>query len=202
MLLARVMALLVKLIAPVPVVERAEPTEMQLLVVHATRARLRFAGRLTADVTKMLPCVLLPIVSRLAVILPISSGVRPRLAELSAPPRFTPAPSVWISTLPDEVAFTVPKRANVLELSVIIPPLDFITADARLIPVPPVVFPGVLPVIFIDPVPVAEMLALEDSKHAPIAVDPVPLAIPMTVSMPLLVVTQPRLAISEYTFRP
>ena len=36
-----------------------------------------------------------------------SARDRPRLAEVSVPlPRFTPAPNVWISTLPAEVALT------------------------------------------------------------------------------------------------
>ena len=50
--------------------------------------------RLIAAVFTIAPVVLLPIVSVPAVIWPISADVRPRLAELSAPPRFTPAPSV------------------------------------------------------------------------------------------------------------
>ena len=164
----------VRLIPPVPVVESAAPTVILLVVLLEISARLPLVGRLMEAVTVILPVLLLPIVSWLAVIRPISAVVRPKLAELSSPPRFTPTPSVWIRTLPELVAFTVPKRVNVLELSVIRPPLDFITADARLIPVPPFVFPGVLPVIFMDPVPVEEILALEDSKHAPMAVVPVP----------------------------
>ena len=115
---------LVRLIPPVPVAERAEPTEIQLLAVLATKARLVLAGTLTADVTEILPWVLLPMVSRLAVIWPISAEVKPRLAELSAPPRSTPAPSVWISTFPADVAFTVPVRFKLFEVRVIRPPFE------------------------------------------------------------------------------
>ena len=117
---------LVRLIAPVPVAERAEPTEMQLLAILATNARLVLAGTLTVDVTEILPWVLLPMVSRLAVIWPISAEVRPRLAELSAPPRFTPAPSVWISTFPANVASTMPVRFMLLAVRVIRPALEYI----------------------------------------------------------------------------
>ena len=117
---------LVRLIAPLPVAERAEPTEMQLLVVFATNAKLPLAGRLMAAVTAILPVLLFPMVSRLAVIRPISAEVRPRLAELSAPPRFTPAPSVWISTFPANVAFTVPVRFMLLAVRVIKPELEYI----------------------------------------------------------------------------
>ena len=45
----------VRLIAPLPVAERAAPTVMLLLVVQASRARLTLAGTLTADVTKISP---------------------------------------------------------------------------------------------------------------------------------------------------
>ena len=116
----------VRLIAPVPVAESAEPTEMQLLVVFATNAKLPLAGRLMAAVTAILPVLLFPMVSRLAVIWPISAEVRPRLAELSAPPRFTPAPSVWISTFPAKVALTVPVRFMLLAVRVIKPALEYI----------------------------------------------------------------------------
>ena len=58
----------VRLIAPVPVAERAAPTEMQLLVVFATSDRLLLVGRLMAAVTAILPVLLFPMVSRLAVI--------------------------------------------------------------------------------------------------------------------------------------
>ena len=58
----------VRLIAPVPVTESSEPTEMQLLVVFATSDKLLLAGRLIAAVTEILPVLLFPMVSRLAVI--------------------------------------------------------------------------------------------------------------------------------------
>ena len=48
------------------------------------------------------------------------------MAELSAPPRFTPAPSVWISTFPANVAFTVPVRFMLLAVRVIKPALEYI----------------------------------------------------------------------------
>ena len=80
--------------------------------------------KVMASVIAILPVVLLPMVTKLAVISPISAEVRPRLAELSAPPRFTPAPSVWISTLPAVVASTVPVRFTLLAFRVIRPPLE------------------------------------------------------------------------------
>ena len=92
---------------PVPVAEMAEPTEMQLLVVFAIRARLQLAERLMAVVTSILPVLLLPMVSRLAVILPISVDVRPKL-PVDFVPRSTTVPDVGInSTEPEVVAFTV-----------------------------------------------------------------------------------------------
>ena len=97
----------VKQIPPVPVVESAESTEMQLLLVQATRAKLTLDGTLTADVTNILPVVLLPMVSRLAVMLPISVDVRPKLPA-DFVPRSTLVPDVGISNIePDEVALTV-----------------------------------------------------------------------------------------------
>ena len=108
--------------------------------------------RLMAAVFTIAPVVLLPIVSSLPVIRPISAEVRPRLAELSAPPRFTPAPSVWISTFPVLVAYTVPVRFMLLAVRVIRPPFA-LTVDPfdKLIPIP-FAFPGVLPEITTLPV--------------------------------------------------
>ena len=115
----------VRLNPPEPVREIAEATEMQLLVVLATRVKFPLAGRLMAAVTAILPVVPLPMVKRLAVMLPISTDDKPRLADVSVPlPRFTPAPSVWISTFPAVVAFTVPVRLRLLAVSVIRPPLE------------------------------------------------------------------------------
>ena len=105
-----------------------------------------------AAVFTIAPVVLLPMVSSLAVIRPISAEVRPSLAELSPPPRFTPAPSVWISTFPVLVAFTVPVRFMLLAVRVIRPPFA-LTVDPfdKLIPIP-FAFPGVLPEITTLPV--------------------------------------------------
>ena len=153
----------VRLIAPVPVAERAEATVMQLLAMLATRARLPLAGRLMAAVTAILPVLLLPMVRRLAVILPISAEVNPRLAESSVPPRFTSAPSDWIRTLPAEVAFTVPVMFMLLAVRVIRPPLEytFDPESKEVIPVKLLKLSDVLPVIITLPAPVAEMLADE-----------------------------------------
>ena len=114
-----------------------------------------------APVFTIEPVKLLPIVSKLAVIRPISTDVRPRLVESSAPPRFTPAPSVWISTSPVVVAFTVPVRFTLLVVRVIRPPLEltFDPTSTDVIPTPVLIFPGVLPVIATLPPPMAEMLA-------------------------------------------
>ena len=82
---------------------------MLLLVVQASRARLTLAGKLTADVTKISPWVLLPMVSRLAVMLPISVDVRPKL-PVDFVPRSTTVPDFGISrTEPDDVAVTAPE---------------------------------------------------------------------------------------------
>ena len=63
--------------------------------------------RLRAAVLMILPVVLLPMVSRLAVMLPISVDVRPKL-PVDFVPRSTTVPEVGISrTEPDEVALTV-----------------------------------------------------------------------------------------------
>ena len=70
------------------------------------------------------PVVLLPMVSRLAVMFPISVEVRPSVVELPAPPNSTPAPSVRISTCPAEVALTVPARFRLLAVRVIEPALE------------------------------------------------------------------------------
>ena len=91
-----------------------------------------------------MPVVLLPMVSLLAVMLPISVDVRPRLAELSAPPRFTSAPSVCIRTFPAVVALTVPNRSMLFAVSVIRPAaVEILLVTTRLLPVrliPPVPF--------------------------------------------------------------
>ena len=79
--------------------------------------------RSIAAVFTMAPVVLLPMVSRLAVIGLSSVFVRSRLAESSAPPRFTTAQSVWISTLPAVVTFTVPVIIRLVAVRVIRPPL-------------------------------------------------------------------------------
>ena len=113
----------VRLILPVPVVESPAPIVIILAVLLVIRVRLPLAGRLMAAVTAILTVLPLPMVSRLAVMLPISVEVRPKLAESSAPPRFTFDPSVWISTFPVEVAFTVPVRFKLLAVRVIRPPL-------------------------------------------------------------------------------
>ena len=115
----------VRLMPPVPFVESAAPTVILLAVLPVISERLPLSGRLMAAVTAILPVLLLPIVTRLAVIWPSSARDKPRLAEVSVPsPRFTPAPSVWISTRPAVVAFTVPERLNLLVLRVIKPPLE------------------------------------------------------------------------------
>ena len=69
--------------------------------------------------------MLLPIVSSLAVIRFSSVWDRPSVVFVSVPlPRFTPDPNVWMSTLPAEVAFTLPVSSTVLAVSVIRPPLE------------------------------------------------------------------------------
>ena len=100
-------------------------------VIVLPEIRVRFVPnvaliRLMASVFTIAPVVLLPIVSSLQVIRPISADVRPSLAELSPPPRFTPAPSVWISTFPAKVALTVPVRFMLLAVRVIKPALEYI----------------------------------------------------------------------------
>ena len=80
---------------------------MQLLTKFATKVKLALAGRLIAVVTAISPVVLLPMVSSLAVIWPISVDVRPKL-PVDFVPRSTAVPEVGISnTDPDEVALTV-----------------------------------------------------------------------------------------------
>ena len=86
--------------------------------------KVRFVGHEIGAETLIFPAVLLPIVSVLAVIWLSSVWERPRLDALSAPPRSTPAPIVWISTLPADVAFTVPVRVILLAVRVICPPLE------------------------------------------------------------------------------
>ena len=115
-----------RLIEPEPKVERLvfALTVILLAVLFAISIRLRFARRVMFDVTTIWPVVLLPIVSRSAVIWLHSARDKPRSAVVSVPlPRFTPAPSVWIRTIPAEVAFTVPVRFTLLALRVIRPPL-------------------------------------------------------------------------------
>ena len=58
----------VRLIPPVPVVESEAPTVILLAVLLVTSDRLPLAGRLIAAVTEILPVLLFPMVSRLAVI--------------------------------------------------------------------------------------------------------------------------------------
>ena len=85
--------LIVKLPAPVCVIELPEIS-------------VRFV-RLIAAVLIILPVLLLPMVSRLAVMLPISVDVRPKL-PVDFVPRSTTVPDVGInSTVPEDVAFTV-----------------------------------------------------------------------------------------------
>ena len=122
----------VRLIAPEPLAEMAAPTEIELLAVLAASVRFVFKGRLKSDVTAIFPVVPLPIVIRLAVIRFNSVWFIPRLAESSAPPRFTPAPIVWICTSPAEVAFTFATSAMELAVRLIRPPLDEMQADAEL----------------------------------------------------------------------
>ena len=102
--------LIVRLPTPVCVIELPEISVRQ--------------DRLMAAVFTIAPVVLLPMVSWLAVIWFNSVWERPRLDALSAPPRSTPAPIVWISTLPADVAFTVPVRFILLAVRVICPPLE------------------------------------------------------------------------------
>ena len=85
---------------------------------------VKFVGQDKSDEMTTFPVVLLPMVSRLAVIWPSSVEVRPRLEESSAPPRLTPAPSVWISTSPAAVASKVPVSEILLAVTVIRPPLE------------------------------------------------------------------------------
>ena len=64
-------------------------------------------ARLIADVLMILPALLLPIVNRVAVMLPISVDVRPKL-PVDFVPRSTTMPDFGISsTEPEVVAFTV-----------------------------------------------------------------------------------------------
>ena len=106
MLLLSAMVVAVRLIPPVPLVESAAPTVILRAVLFVISDRLPLAGRLMADVTAILP-VLLPMVSRLAVMLPISTDVRPKL-PLDFVPRSTAVPEVGInSTEPEVVALTV-----------------------------------------------------------------------------------------------
>ena len=161
MLLGTTILLPVMLIEPGPLAEMAAPTEIELLAVLAANARLVFAGMMMAVAIEIFPVVPLPIVIRLAVIRFNSAWVRPRLVESSAPPRITPAPIVWICTLPAKVAFTVPVKFMELAVKLISPPVVFTltVATVDLIPIPVLRFPGVLPVIKTDPVPIAEILA-------------------------------------------
>ena len=98
-------------------------------VIELPEIRVRFVPkvlllRLMAAVLTIAPVVLLPMVSTLAVIWSSSVWDRPRFADVSVPlPRFTPDPSVWISTLPAVVALTVPVRFTLLAVRVIRPPL-------------------------------------------------------------------------------
>ena len=99
-------------------------------VIELTEISVRFVPkvalfRLMAAVLTIAPVLLLPMVSTLAVIWLSSVWDRPRLADVSVPlPRFTPDPSVWISTLPAVVASTVPSRFRLLAVRVIRPPLE------------------------------------------------------------------------------
>ena len=102
---------------------------------------------------------LLLIVSVPAVILLISVLLRPRLDEESGPPRSTPAPSVWIVTLPDVVAFIVPIRMMLLALSVIGPPFEEIRPSALSKYIPNPDWFAVTPVIMTLPGPVDETFA-------------------------------------------
>ena len=165
-----------RLIEPEPSVERLvfALTVILLAVLFAISIRLRFARRVMFDVTTIWPVVLLPIVSRLAVIWLHSVNVRPRLAELSDPPRFTPVPSVWISTFPAEVAFTVPVSTKLLTVSVIRPPLEAIfEVESLNIKPKPVLLLGVLPVTTKLPKPEVDKLP-EFHKNTPIDDDDVP----------------------------
>ena len=86
---------------------------------------VRFVGQAILAEIAILPVVLLPIVSKLAVIRLSSAWDRPSLVEVSVPsPRSKPDPSVWISTFPDVVAFTVPLRFELLAVRMIRPPLE------------------------------------------------------------------------------
>ena len=97
----------VRLIPPVPLVESGKPTVILLAVLLVIRERLPLAGRLMAAVTAILPVLLFPMVSKLAVMLPISVDVRPKLPA-DFVPRSTMVPDVGISrTEPDDVALTV-----------------------------------------------------------------------------------------------
>ena len=82
------------------------------------------------------------------------------MAELSAPPRSKPFPSVWISTLPEVVEFTVPVRFTLLAVRVIRPPFEnmFDVSAEELMSITELMFPDVLPETLTSPMPVAEML--------------------------------------------
>ena len=84
-----------------------------------------FDGQVRLFDKTMFPTLMLPMVKRLAVIRLSSAWDRPSVVFVSVPlPRFTPAPSVWISTFPADVAFTLPVSCTVLAVSVIRPPLE------------------------------------------------------------------------------
>ena len=94
----------------VPLTEFAEESERLPVLV-------KFAERV------IFPVVLLPIVRFPAVMLLSSAWVSPRFEVLSAPPRLTPAPSDWMTTVPAVVALTVPVRFTLFAVRLIIPPL-------------------------------------------------------------------------------
>ena len=94
----------------VPLTEFAEESER-------LPDRVKFAERV------IFPVVLLPIVRFPAVMLLSSAWVSPRFEVLSAPPRLMPAPSDWMTTVPADVAFTVPVSVKLLAVRVIRPPL-------------------------------------------------------------------------------
>ena len=140
-------------------------------MVGKSELRVIFEDQLIFWLRIIFPVVRLPMVSRLAVILLSSAWDSPRLAELSDPPRFTPVPSVWISTFPAEVAFTVPVSTKLLTVSVIRPPLEAIFGVESLNFKPiPVLLLGVLPVTTKLPKPEVDKLP-EFHKNTPIGDD-------------------------------
>ena len=140
-------------------------------VMELPEIRVRFVPRVafersTGAVLTIAPVETLPITSVPAVMLLNSTELRPRFELLSAPPRSTPAPRVWMVTVPDVVAFTVPELPtfSVLAVSVIGVAAERMPPEVTSIPMPAEVLPGVVPdTLSVASVPV--VLTLEEKSR-------------------------------------